>query len=193
MRSRVAGTDRRFERLWIPSDDFPHWLRKHRESDPDTPMVEQLGVELIASDFAPDRVPEFVRRVCGWGNYAGVGGRVLRRNMPGQLAKAFREAHQLSVGPTPEDALQPILSLKGLNVSFGSKHLKFLNPERAVVLDSIISEKLGYPRDLLGYGDLLADCFALLEQLRQDATPYPFPPGTWRVSDVEMAIYQRWK
>jgi hypothetical protein len=48
--------------------------------------------------------------------------------------------------------------LNGLAVSFASKHLKFLAPEKAVVLDSIVSKRLGYELTPDGYQAFLNDC-----------------------------------
>ncbi len=77
-------------------------------------------------------------------------------------------------------------------MSFASKHLKFLDPDRAIVLESIISTKLGYPLTLVGYGEFLADCRALLDAVYAAGVPFPFPAeGTWRISDIEMAIFKQ--
>ncbi|MFT8246467.1 hypothetical protein [Roseomonas sp. BN140053] len=90
------------------------------------------------------------------------------------------------------EGLRRIIALKSLGVSFGSKHAKFLAPDKAVVLDSIISTRFGYPLTLGGYGEFLGDCHALLDAVLAAGVPYPFPAeGIWRVSDIEMCLFQR--
>jgi hypothetical protein len=39
--------------------------------------------------------------------------------------------------------MDSLLGLNGFAVSFASKHLKFLAPDHAIVLDSILSKRLG--------------------------------------------------
>jgi hypothetical protein len=80
--------------------------------------------------------------------------------------------------------------LNGLAVSFASKHLKFLVPERAVVLDSSISERLGYPRTPDGYLAFLGDCRSILEHATACNLHYTGWGKQWRVSDIEMAIFE---
>jgi hypothetical protein len=191
MPARLAGADRRYQRLWMPPADAPRYLELHRDTDKATPDIEAMGAALVVADFPPDDMPAFVQAVCKWGGYEGIAGRVLKHNSAEEVAAACRKGRQLSLGPDPGSAIEPIDDLKRLAISFASKHLKFLSPGNAVVLDSIISRRLGYPMTVLGYGDLLADCFSLLAEIENAGTPYPFPDGRWRVSDVEMAIFMK--
>jgi hypothetical protein len=133
-----------------------------------------------------------VRRVCGWGGYHGIGGRVLGRNPPEVIGTALWGAYQMCEEGKPVEGLGHLTRLSGLAVSFASKHLRFLAPERAVVLDSIISTRLGYPLDGFGYREFLADCYALLEAVRTSGVPYPFEDeGGWRLSEIEMGLFQQ--
>jgi hypothetical protein len=67
-----------------------------------------------------------------------------------------------------------------------------LAPESAVVLDSIISGRLGYPLTIEGYMRFLADCQTLLAKIEKAAIQHPFnADGRWRISDVEMAIFAK--
>jgi hypothetical protein len=82
--------------------------------------------------------------------------------------------------------------VKGLGISFASKHLKFLAPDGAVVLDSIIEEQLGYAKNLAGYATFLTDCHDILNACNQFGIRYTgWGAQGWRVSDVEMAIFQK--
>ena len=179
-------------RLSVDLWEFPDLLRQHRKSDPMTLSIEEEGARLVSADFNTSAVSGFVRRVCSWGGYAGIGGRVLKRNEMQDIAATLRDAHGLALQSRPAEAVERLCRLKGLGISFASKHLKFLAPERAVVLDSIIAGRLGYALTPSGYAELLADCGAMLAHIRIERIPHPFPEeGTWRVSDVEMAVYQK--
>jgi hypothetical protein len=91
------------------------------------------------------------------------------------------------------DAMRRVIDLRDLGISFGSKHLKFLDPARAVVLDTVISGRLGYPLTIDGYTEFLADCHTLLEKVTVANVEYPFShhqPG-WQVSEMEMVIFAK--
>ena len=59
---------------------FPQLFRDHLEENPATPTIEQYGALLVERRFPEGEIAEFVRMVCQWGGYAGVGGRVLKNN-----------------------------------------------------------------------------------------------------------------
>lgn len=178
-------------RLLIPIRAFPDLLQAHRADDPDTSAIEAEAIALATGGFAPGAATAFVRRVCAWGGYHGIGGRVLGRNSPEVIAATLQNAYRLCGDGEPVEGLGCLTRLSGLGVSFASKHLKFLAPERAVVLDSVISTKLGYSLDSVGYREFLADCHALLDAVRAAEIPFPFEgEGSWRLSDVEMVLFQ---
>jgi hypothetical protein len=155
--------------------------------------IERQALNLAAVDFPIDQTAEFVRAVCAWGDYRGVAGRVLKNNTAEAVTSAFRSALALLKQDMVAEALRHVTDLRGLGISFGSKHLKFLDPARAVVLDSVISGRLGYPLTIDGYTEFLADCHALLERTRAANVEYPFShhyPG-WRVSEMEMVIFAK--
>jgi hypothetical protein len=78
-----------------------------------------------------------------------------------------------------------------LGVPFASAHLKFLAPDRAVVLDSNISARLDYPKTPEGYLRFVEDCRRILQRINEAGLSYPgYGAAGWRVSDVEMAIYE---
>lgn len=187
-----GGSRLGFCRLWIELDEFPFLLQQHRQSDPDTRAIEAAAARLVTEDFPDIGVSAFVRAVCKWGNYAGVAGRVLRQNSIREIASALRDAQRLAAKDHIAEALGRIVDLKALGVSFGSKHLKFLDPHRAVVLDSVISNHLGYALTVDGYMEFLVDCSDIRDRVLAASVPFPFPQeGTWRVSDIEMAIYKK--
>lgn len=184
----VHDGEMKIVRLAIPLNEFPRLLAAHLAADHDTDEVEALGANYVEHDFQVTDTEEFVRRVCRWGNYDGVAGKVLQNNELGFVANRFREAHSALADGDPVAAIEAVTRVYGLAVSFGSKHLKFLDPDRAVVLDSIISERLGYRRTAPDYADFVADCATIRDLLNQAGIPRP-PEGAWRISDVEMAIF----
>ena len=182
-------------RLSMTPEEFPEYLAKGINADPTTQNVEQKARNLIENDFRDDLTASFVKSVCRWGNYAGVAGKVLKHNDLGVVSKTLRKALEQTETQGVQLALRTTLGIRGLAVSFASKHLKFLNPERHVVLDSIISENLGYPRDENGegYAMFVSDCAQALKIVKEKGVPYPAsaPAKEWRIADVEMAIFQK--
>jgi hypothetical protein len=181
-----------FLRLWIPLEEFPALLQWHY-TEYNTAEVEQHGAEVAAAGFPQDQLREFIRGVCRWGNYAGIGGRVLKNNQIEQLQETFSAAKRLLDDSQVSAAVAYFdANVHGLAFSFASKHVKFLAPEKAVVLDEIISRRVGYTLDVTGYDELLADCRAMLDRVRSRKIPHPLG-GTrsWRVSDMEMVLFAK--
>lgn len=176
-------------RLAFNLNDLPAYLQRGVDANSTTPEIERAGQELAAENFPERLSAEFVRKVCYWGGYAGISGKVLRYNDGTRIAETLRRAVDLTSKGDVKSAMEAMLGLNGLGVSFASKHLKFLNPDRHVVLDRIISERLGYPRTPDGYIEFVSDCGSILDAVqaagivRKDENPF-------RIADVEMAIYQ---
>jgi hypothetical protein len=154
----VQGKEWHFCPLSVDLDQFPDLARKHRKLCPDTPDVEALGLKFVLDGFPEADVINFVRRVCRWGGYAGIAGRVSRDARPPAISAALRAGYNLAIGGSPGNGLRAINGLRGLGISFASKHLRFLIPQSAVVLDSVISGRLGYSMSIEGYESFLADC-----------------------------------
>lgn len=179
-------------RFEMPLADFPGCLTLGIGTNGRLANTEMLARALIANDFEPALSIEFVKAVCLWGDDPRRAGKVIIRNSADTISNALRQAHISSSKGQIAEALRAITSLEGLAVSFGSKHLKFLDPNRHVVLDSILSERLGYTRDLEGTGYLrwLEACHEYLEIVRSAGVAYPgIGQNGWRVSDIEMAIF----
>jgi hypothetical protein len=64
----------------VPLSSFPGLLQTFLNKYPSTPGIEKLGAALAERDFPEKETTEFVRKVCEWGEYPGVAGRVLKRN-----------------------------------------------------------------------------------------------------------------
>jgi hypothetical protein len=76
----------------MPLVNFPQLLQDHLEENPDTPQIEALGRELVRTDFPADTTVEFVKAVCGWGDYPGIAGRVLRNDAVATISRRLRDA-----------------------------------------------------------------------------------------------------
>ncbi|MBM7322384.1 hypothetical protein JS562_04480 [Agrobacterium sp. S2] len=181
-----------FVRLWMGLPDFPTFLKKGLDAAPLTKGTEELARELVVSDFAPGKSVEFVRRVCRWGGDSRRGGKVIAHNPEDRIASQLRAAYQACIANDPGAAIREITSLKGLAISFGSKHLKFLDPNQHVVLDSIICEALGFSPTSEGYLAFREHCFALQGLVRDMSMEYTgHSQEGWRIADIEMAIYNK--
>lgn len=191
---RTDGTRVFFCPLSIDLSEYPDLLMRFMAEDPDTQRIELLGRELIEEGVAEEALKVFIRAVCKWGGYPGVSGNIFKNNDTSFLLVAFRAAIKALELADPVSALRHLISVRNLGISFGSKHLKFLAPDQVVVLDSIISRRLGYPiddADLSGFASFLDDCRRIRDLLRTSRVPYPgWGSDGWRISDVEMAIFQ---
>lgn len=95
---------------------------------------------------------EFSEAVCTWGRGGRVWGKLKTYNSSENLAKSLVEWFvSASEADSPEAAIKPGLAIKGLGVSFASKHLRILWPDCYGVLDEVISDGLGFARSVKGY------------------------------------------
>ena len=184
----VNGKNASFTRLTLNLDDLPkfHWKGWYG-SKPTIPEMEHIARQLVRRKFAEDLTKEFIGKVCDWGG-SRVKGKVLGKNKPKELSEAMRKAHDLLNKNRLKDALISLSNLYGLGVSYASKHLRFLSPNKCVILDKIISDRPGYPQTPCGYELFVQDCRKLLK-LVDDANIVRMDNEKFRVSDIETAIY----
>ena len=167
---------------------MPEALLQAARDNATTVETEKKAQDLIANDFPVQQTSDFVDAVVSWGRGFRIKNRVLSTNSSMEIRERVRNAHAFTSQDKIEAALVEIQKLNYLSVSFGSKHLKFLDPDRHVVLDSVISRTLGYPLTTDGYLRFVADCHTVRNRLiatntlRHDGQPF-------RVADVEQAIY----
>ena len=121
---------------------------------PKTKEVEKLGAAL-ARKPTPAKSYKFSKAVCReWAPRTGrrVWGKLKIYHNPDDLGKQLRSWFQ---NITPDigaaEAIKPGVAIKGLGVSFASKHLRLLCPQKFAVLDSVLSQKLGFPLTIKGY------------------------------------------
>lgn len=125
-----------------------HWMF---HEDKITDEVECLGQQVLSD--APDAAYEFSRRVCEWGRGARVWGNLNRFHTQAALTQELRAWFSSLESVQDDDAIavERGVSIKGLGVSFASKHLRFLKPDRYGVLDEVLSLGLGFALNPAGY------------------------------------------
>jgi len=177
----------------MPLVDFPQLLTDFLKENPDTSEIEILAAQLVQSNFPAQSMNDFVTRVCEWGGTPGtrILSRILKQNSDTEIADALRNASSSLAQRQFVDALTHVDKLRFLDVSFASKHLRFLRPDICPVLDSVLHDALPYTLDASGYSDFAYDCAWLANQLVANQIPNPRQRtgGAWFVADVECAIY----
>lgn len=178
----------------IPLLEFASLASTHVRLNPGTAEIEVDGRRLVEADFHDQATAAFVHRVCKWGGYSGVGGRVLKLNSLGAISQALRQAYSALSADIPDvaEALSAVNCVKALGTpSFASKHLRFLEPRLCPVFDAYLREVLPYSFDPRGYAAIAADCLVLASELnvRGVQNPWPMRNDGWLSADVEAAIY----
>ena len=181
--------------LVLQPSDFTKLVKHHLDNVPDTRELEHEASRLCATGFAEEQLASFIRKVCKWGNYPGIAGRVLKHNDLSTIRGRFISAINAlnSDIPDVQGALREINQIWGLGrPSFASKHLRFLRPDVCPVLDRTISKHLQYPLDEYGYKQFSDDCLRIAETLQQHGVSNPMgrESGKWFAADVEMALFQ---
>ncbi len=129
-----------------------HWVQaEDAATGIDIQALEALGQEVLAG--ASHKAHDFSRQVCLWGRGERVWGNLERYHsqeaLSQQLGEWFTSVAQAN---NAAQAIPGGIAIKGLRVSFASKHLRFLAPERYAVLDEVLSEGLGFALNPAGYG-----------------------------------------
>lgn len=150
-------------------DALRHAIRRGYINDPETATTEEIGRAYTANECpSEDESERFSRSVCGWGDPTGRVMGNLRRHHPGDKLKQV--LHQwlpaVRTMSIPE-ALAAGMAVKGLNVSFATKHLRHLEPHRFATLDSVLNLGLGYAMNPAGYQLFLQHVAELQEKLGQ--------------------------
>ena len=167
-----------FVKFVLEPDELPKWLALHRNEWEDIDKLEAKAQSLIADGFQPKAAKEFVLSVIHWGRGHRFAGRFKKRNTDSKVAAALKDAINAK---TMGEAAETIAALRHLGFSFASKVLRFMAPEKAVILDEVLSTHLGYPKTADGYKDFLSDCRALREIAAPDL----------RICDIESALFAK--
>ncbi len=174
-------------------DALTRYLRPERRTRR-TLEIERQGAALAAQAFTVDAdVVAFIKAVCWWGGFSGIGGRVIKRNEATVIRSrliAAKAAVEQEI-PDLQTAIRAVRAINSLGLSFASKHLRMLWPQHCPVLDSQIHKQLGYALNSTGYCAFAGDCRAVADFLIEQAIPNPARDGqpVWYVADVEAAVF----
>ena len=172
-------------------EKIPYLLGCHQKQYPGADEVEGLAEKLIVGGFKSKESKKFVEEVCDWAGKTGnrVRGQVIPKNTPEQIAYALCEGYKSASKGCVAEGVGCISSLHGLGQSFASKMLRFIFPEGAVILDSIICKRCVYASNILGYKKFLKCCHNLLDQAKESQKlPADFK-NNLRVCDIEAALF----
>lgn len=173
------------------------WM-KHRTGDPFTKFLEDYSQSFTLAGLPDEEALLFVRMVCAWGGLRGKNFQLFRESVAmlqqngRSLGSLLRQAKNHSEQGKFQEAIIAFDGLKGLGVSFRSKILRFLCPDSAAILDSIISDRLGYRNSAKGYEAFVTDCIGIRDRLNQKKCPHPLE-RPWQTTDVEMGVFTKVK
>ena len=134
--------------------------------DKATALVMEHGQHMLASQATVVQWAKFSEQVCAWGRGKRVWANLLRYHSGSAEEVGRKMKTWLSAAQTANDAryaMQEALEIKGLGVSFASKHLRMLYPQRYGVLDSVLETGLGFAMNVEGFAfftQCLHDFFA---------------------------------
>jgi hypothetical protein len=118
-----------------------------------TSEIEQLGVEMIKKPLEFNYL-SFSEKVCEWGGGQRVWANLskAKENTPETLNNTLKTwLHTARETNDYERAISLGTSIKGLGVSFASKHLRMVVPNKYAVLDEVLSIGLGFALNPKGY------------------------------------------
>ncbi|SDI41020.1 hypothetical protein SAMN05216338_102228 [Bradyrhizobium sp. Rc2d] len=178
-------------RLELHPREIPDLLVRHADNYPGAHELESAGLALIETGFEPEASADFVQRVCKWGGGDRQMGRVRDNNSPNEVSLALSEGVALARGGEVAKGVERIRRLRNLGQSFASKQMRFLEPTRAVILDSVIRSGLGYAETATGYAEFLSDCQMILVAVRGSGRLSETQATGLRVCDIEAAIFAK--
>lgn len=144
-----------------------------------TQSLELMGGSLSESSSAEDFL-QFSRGVCEWGRGQRVWGNLQRHHGEESLAQVLRSWLVFANSSCKdEDAIARGADIKGLGVSFASKHLRMLDPKRYAVLDDVLQQGLGIALNPRGYRLFLSALRALAKEIDKPM----------RIANLEAALF----
>lgn len=153
----------------FPMDDILWGLNQAKKDNALLLEILACGRNLTQSTISSTDALEFSELVCKWGR----GKRVfanLKRHHGTKLGTLMSKALEQALNATDvESAITPLYKIKGLGVSFASKHLRMLLPEKFGVLDSRFEETLGFALNVPGYALFMKTLEAFREELERVA------------------------
>lgn len=179
-----------FVRLELSLDEIPELLEWHTKKYPGVGNLEAAGSVLVASGFEVEVSKEFMRQVYAWGRGLRNLSRV-EKNPSDEIASALSESIDLARNGKIAEGVARLQQLTQIGQSFASKLMRFLEPSRAVILDSVIRNNIGYTKTNNGYVEFLNDCHIILNSIRQSGRFKNISTEALRVCDIEAAIFAK--
>ncbi|MCC5797023.1 MAG: hypothetical protein JJU48_06815 [Methylophaga sp.] len=144
-----------------------------------TRALELCGSALTENSGVSDFL-QFSEGVCKWGRGQRVWGNLQRHHGSEGLANELRSWLLFAAKPCrDEEAIAKGAEIKGLGVSFASKHLRMLAPERYAVLDDVLQQGLGIALNPRGYRLFMSALRTLAGELEQPL----------KIADLEAAVF----
>lgn len=179
----------------IPARCYPCYYACHLAHVAGTAHVEGLG--LAINGAAPAGIgpllPNFVTAVCHWGGGHGyhIAPNVLNpaNNPMAFLIDRFNASIALLAAANLGAALNSLTELRGLGISFASKHLRMLRPDLCGVFDGLVAGAgLDYALGPAGFADYSTDC-ATQANVLNAARIVTSNGGHWNAGAVDMAVF----
>ncbi len=165
-------------------DTLSHSIRKNYEADSgitDMEMKGRMYRSLQAAGISDSLT--FSEAVCNWGRGARVFGNLQRHYPDRELGERIHYWLMKVAELEPREAVTLGLEIKGLRISFVSKHLRHLEPERFAVLDEVLSLGLGYGMNPAGYQLFIKHLSSLKDELSNMGEP------ARNIAEIESGIF----
>lgn len=150
-----------------------------KSNDTTTQPVEALG-RVLLDNRTPENAYKFSEAVCEWGRGQRVWGNLNRFHKKSELSAQVLDWLSQVENMDDTQAIETGIKIKGLAVSFASKHLRLLNPERFAVLDEVLSLGLGYALNPAGYKLFIHTINAFISQHMM---------SVYTVAEIEFGIF----
>lgn len=118
--------------------------------DESTEQVELLGRQFLDSP-SPEAAYALSQAVCEWGGGGRVWGNLNRHHTRQALSEQLQDWLMHVPSNSLSEVIHQGIQIKGLGVSFASKHLRMVEPQHFGVLDEVISLGLGFALNAAGY------------------------------------------
>ena len=200
---------------YISLDDFPNRFSAtinafdkekciRKNSNYRTFSVEKEGARLAKNKFTDKKATSlFIDNVLGWGGSYGnlIRAKIKHFKSRGRIIKSIPVAARFLNEGEFQKAINKIILPKpcGLDVSFGSKILRMLNPEKVGVYDKVLAEGLANSKSaapsISRWINFCDDCATVAAELKKRGIKNPERKnGKWFVADVEVVIFGHyWK
>jgi|GEM_PF-6224521 len=178
----------------LHADEVPPLLERHAEefaeTDLDPPKIEAFAREVVDNGFNGEGPKDLLLMVCEWGRGDRNFGRVEDLNDAEDVARIMEASFSHAERQDYANALKSMCEIKQIGRSFASKVLRFLLPGHAVIMDSVIRTRLGYPDSDSGYVEFRDECQMLLDMIRKHHADNG-EQCTHRICDIEAALYTK--